>query len=1517
MEASGKSASAKHKDTVADYLARSHLHKDYDWGSILREEIYRQRIFGGFFGAQSLLEVSPRRHRTLCELILWGVTTVITLSFLSPTDDVRVSMYWTKKAIREEVSNTPMGTWPATRTLKDVYTISGLLEWTSYAFPRVASSVDKVFNVPLDRPRITSRRIKTNSESDSSDNRLKRKGGFDNKLEETDSFGAVRQLRASPSGPEFEWGSLPSAECDRSRGLLIDTQTVPSGTEATTTCRRWCESLLDPSPCRCVTLEVTGPTVFCEFYFMDVADALTDAVLFGHGRKRATMDVSPRTSERLTTNVEYPKMKKFEWSKDGYMMKLLPNGGIDKGTGEMRPLGASSAHRLRVEWDPRAVISMQVKELIAGGFFDEKTRALTIHIPFYNVLAKVPGIISVEFLVSGSGMVHWVTNLDFLTDCTDPRESGLFWAWIICIGFFVIIEMLEIHHVGLYRYRCTFEEVSMFITIALNILCAVSQVRAFKSCKRLESIEPEEKALVGKGEVSSLAGLFTVLTLIRYYLDVFHRGSVQSRSFRRALSLIAFVSLIAVVLVSGVSLGAYFLLGTQELAFSSIASAILTSCGLIYGEAMVLRASNAYWMTLFWVPFVIFTCLILQALLRSILITSFEDAASSVPTRTSHAVTRAPRNLVEVINLRVCGFVLRCLDVHFGVTEVPKAKRDRLYMNSRRRALIDLVFILVYIFGVFSFFRMSTIYELSTSIKDTLKQARFCKEFTVLNEERCDLNFDSIQTKEDVLLYLVQAFPRALFNSSVGTFDGRDNTLKYYSSTGGQVEQIVINNWNVVLGQDPVRISIKMFKMEKAFDPVMNKFHVMGGELEKRISSVRMEDFERFDSRDDGWTTNQEEVIDSSTREFLQMYHCDAGQGFGDDTGKSFVCSTSANYAKFKAFLDDFLLVDWSNQQLGSIILDFVVYNGGLRQFCHVAVGFHFQPCGGVTKKIQVSSVNLIHLRRGEFEVVAFQIAQLLIAIFTLSYFIAAFKTVWRTQYDQQDDKHHEGYPPRIARFFMNIVSVFLGNPFLAVDLTSGVSTITMQSMLLDFTLHSTGIFSGLSNKFRFRDQVLWNAEVCASHGWEWCSDHDVIREFARLAFRMHRIRILSGINLGLIGVRLLKHARTFAVVDDILSSLFAGVTDIATLLVTMTLFVFGYMFTGLFVSSGDEEEFGSFFTGYKFLLEVALQNRQAGLEEKSWLELILVFSYMAVINLVFINMAFGIVNFHFQETQKKRVQLQKEHASRLTTNTNWRDIPSRFWSFVSSRKSRISVTDTQDARPTVRGKRQEKGSSSEDGVSTVDFVRRSSVVATEEHSPHDIDDIHEEDAGSSNNSAYKMPPFTRNTPGSANWFFLPEEMRSWVDLVRRDVEKFANRVDSEKDKAEKRMMHGNVHALDDVIKDAEMTLHDHVENRERHVSEVKRSWQGSHSSEEYSMMSLSEAKRDQETVSWHIIKREAELKELDEKQRRLTELIEQMKEHAITLLGLDDPSDEESEEEEEEEEEEKDDEESDVDADL
>ena len=188
---------------------------------------------------------------------------------------------------------------------------------------------------------------------------------------------------------------------------------------------------------------------------------------------------------------------------------------------------------------------------------------------------------------------------------------------------------------------------------------------------------------------------------------------------------------------------------------------------------------------------------ILQYLSRAIVLTSFDDASRSFEEKQKVVGDQ----LASFFKLQVA-WVKRALGLNYRVKDLKSVGRSTPYPTNKFGLIPFTVFCSVYVIFVSMVLWVPESHDVVVSLSSALKRPTFSKVNPLSHQIDLDMDFDRLETREDVLRWLAVSFSKALYNSSQS-----DNVLQNYSASP-QYRQAVINDWNILLGQTPVRLSL-------------------------------------------------------------------------------------------------------------------------------------------------------------------------------------------------------------------------------------------------------------------------------------------------------------------------------------------------------------------------------------------------------------------------------------------------------------------------------------------------------------------------------------------------------------------------------------------------------------------------------------------------------------------------------------------------------------------------------------
>lgn len=335
-----------------------------------------------------------------------------------------------------------------------------------------------------------------------------------------------------------------------------------------------------------------------------------------------------------------------------------------------------------------------------------------------------------------------------------------------------------------------------------------------------------------------------------------------------------------------------------------------------------------------------------------------------------------------------------------------------------------------------------------------------------------DLDFDRIETREDVLRWLAVSLPKALYNSSES-----GNVLSNYPAAP-EYKQVVINDWNILMGQTPVRLSLSYDHLSQ----------VSNNSVTSRLPVPQL--VRQPDSPDSPVTT-KEGLKDQRAQQVLHRY-C----GNYSVEEKGFSCMLSVDPAVTIPALLEMRLNGIATNQTREVKLDFVAYNGFLDMFFYVAIVFDFTTSGYIDKAINVNPIKLPDLSSSFFPIRL--ILEIVIILFTVGRLSKCMRAIYRVALagiNKGNKGQAKAFGHRLIVVIQVLVYHILQQPSILFDFLSGITTIVTLVMWYSFVLLD------LSQSFYFAETPNWTPAQCALTGI--CSDAAAISKFARASQQM------------------------------------------------------------------------------------------------------------------------------------------------------------------------------------------------------------------------------------------------------------------------------------------------------------------------------------------------------------------------------------------------------------------------------
>ncbi|CAD7929194.1 unnamed protein product [Amoebophrya sp. A25] len=606
------------------------------------------------------------------------------------------------------------------------------------------------------------------------------------------------------------------------------------------------------------------------------------------------------------------------------------------------------------------------------------------------------------------------------------------------------------------------------------------------------------------------------------------------------------------------------------------------------------------------------------------------------------------------------------------------------------------LFVVIYFLILFLGLRRDASYEAGAAIRDALTYARF--EST--SSHRQQMTFADIQTRDDVLTWMRTGLKYALFDSSrsIPNFSddaaAQENPLNEYHSAAADVcgvgkpcQQLVIRSWNVVLGQEPVRISQRLYKMSAMPGPLA------GSGSSNLSTSYRRSSFAKLNADDaaDGVVelikggelslvaNEKQRAILNSTSTFSQGYH----------DYEAWVTALPVDEQQFSKKLRDLDDNYYLSEQTATLAAEFLVYNAQLGIFSLAILSFTFPPAGGVEKKLRIKSLSLEYYDFGD-AAQGFRVFLEIVYIVYLVYYIAEeclevhgeftgiciAKTKQKYRFHKipiPDDLFGSPFaqkkapdaskpgsldndlqavaPTKPARnplveltmgdkgraLLQATVHHFGTDMFNCVDLSSYVLSLT--SIFLWLRLANDEFIS----TYVMYENPTW--EACDAQTGYWCSDADVMSAFFRASVKQDYFVATAALNVIFIFFRLLKFFRNAGRMRVIFQSLAGGFADISWFFLLFFVIFLGFTLQGHLFFGTQNGNFVSISSSILEVYEMILGNygyatlaaADASMAPFFFFPFLMLFYYLLM------NVFFAVMDKNFQHFDKLYNDLEKE----------------------------------------------------------------------------------------------------------------------------------------------------------------------------------------------------------------------------------------------------------------------------------
>jgi len=816
-------------------------------------------------------------------------------------------------------------------------------------------------------------------------------------------------------------------------------------------------------------------------------------------------------------------------------------------------------------------------------------------------------------------------------------------------------------------------------------------------------------------------------------------------------------------------------------------------------------------------------------------------------------------DVMDMENIQESSFPLRIMDKH-------SLQRD--FKFSYPGIILYLVFLICYVAWSTLIIQVQTSNTLQRTITKSLAEPTFSKRMQGNGEVIRDNNFASITNMADVSLFLRDVLPQTMYHTSQATVENDPTKLMLYNSAlPAKYKQLVINNWNVMIGQKPVRITARYFPMVE-----IGTMHSVTGVItadarvrrrftDKVKGPVIMDTLAVPNFGETGNLTNNLEG--NRTRNTVAR-HCQEGPGFFaandiDDTG--FVCMLDVDKSKTLKVLFDIEEGSFITGQTAQVAVDFVVYNAYAQAFAYVAIVFVFQPSGIIDKEISVETMTDFDLTN--ISALITLLLAVVVLVINFVYLAAVLGSLLLTIKKAEKCSCSAHYFRAIIRAGFQFF--FVDDLFNILDFVSCV--LTLVSLMLWFGF----AFSPLVSNFNFPEQPLWVPGQCKTVGPWGCLDQLVIHYFALTIGSLRWCIRICAVNTIAVFFRVLKLLRPFPRMRLLMTALVRGVPDIISFVVVMSIILMGYVLLGNFLFGHSIYNFRSIAKALRGCFEMVLGtfDYHAMRTVDALAAPLYFFTYMFMFKFILMNMFLAIIDKNFQDEEKtlsdKRGVETKQGFLQKTLG--------KIKGIRAARKAKKKNAADAENSP---------GSGGTNGDAPL------ALTANGAPSPGEI--IREPSGasvfGGDDPAKDAMPEATKRLPSvevkedgvkQLNWKYLPTDMKTWAMKQCQDELEFLEALDRQRSEAE--ATHESSE-LDRCLEEAET----HIKNKMKDIDQA--ATKARQDLEEQELRQLKKVHMDQESLSYYIIKRERDLELLEKKKEMREKRYKQMIQAAESLIS-------------------------------
>mmetsp|Transcript_115462 Transcript_115462/g.258087 ORF Transcript_115462/g.258087 Transcript_115462/m.258087 type:complete len:1550 (-) Transcript_115462:85-4734(-) len=1516
---------------------------DVNWELLTRDDIYRQRVFGTESGANGFIPYVDKRRLTVLSTILYICFLLLAMSYNRKRIRVHEA-FEVNSAVGTYMRSQAYEVDPVERRWNDIENLQDLQSWMLNALPN--SFQDS--NVVMGEVRFTLRRMATMPSSDERFKALtplvwKHKNGISvtdksSKHDNTTNYGVFRHWGTDTSHASLKWASAENTNCPG--GVLLDLFEVSKVTrdDVVKKCKEWCERLIvDQQTCRCWTL---SGQYTCEFYHMaeDTLEVFEDSELQKIGIDPT--DWKPKALVPKVTDVQagvtsfWPSMKTFEYLDEGSGWRGTPGFVLSLPMPSQELLTAEAKRHGKTPPLKSLVVSNQLQDWIFGGLLSRSAAGLVIDFVTYNPNCEVFTWVQLQFDIEASGHVQKTLELSSLKISAAERKEAYVSMWkdlqfsdflyLALLIVYLVVEIVELCHkgtkylyslwnwltmamlmlqVGVFAARYTFLSRSDFTSTLVDMHKPNFQSSSEDAQKWTEEFGKQALAYRDFVRIASLSILFVWLQLVHYLSDIIPRIGVLVDTMQRAMTPIIFLFIIIADVFSGFVIWAYLMFGKSVKAFSSISESVMACTEMLFGqvdayyELQVLYPVSGI---VFFVVYMFIFYFVLQNLSKAVVLVSYDDAADSYEDTKEQEESR--RRAAESENSSdYTAKLMKIVHYHAKRLIIPKvdkasnrAPATSKYTHSPIGACSTFLFAIYCGMYVLMTYYMLQIYwanTLTASVSGPIRESTYDKVNIVSGQSKTQ-DFSAILSRQDTTLFLTEVLPKIMYNSSNGDFSGTANPLKLYQSALPEIhQQLVINNWNIVVGRDyPVRITARFAKMKPLGDEYVNKkvnAGVMIGETASWIDSTGTSFSPALVE-----AKTSAEILNSKTAGFIDR-HCSYDFGYAAESRtkpNGFVCLLSDDRQETMAVLDDMKRSEFITNQTATVVVDFVTYNGYAQAFLYTAIVFAFQPSGAVKKDIITHTIRL----SGNVGRVMLEI---LVIALTGYYLGQSFRDMYKAVLDRSSH-HGQSCVQHAVSIVWAIARHFLMDPFLFLDLLSSVMMIVTMALWYDI------VFAKIQD-LTFPERPIWEVSKCKPG--DWCSDSDVIFAFSRAGVRLKLFIRIVAFNTIFIFLRALKYLQIFMRMRMMFQTLIRGARDIGWFIVMMTVVLMGYVTMG-------HQLFGSYVRGFDTLPNSIVTCFQMFLGTFNYSQLkesddimayvFFSYTYMMFFRYMLINMFFAIIDKSLRAEDADRVLAEKEvrEERKRQALLGGGEVASEGWSL--NRIMSLAHKYRQTGKASAGGEEPQPMSYEADGpisptsigatveANSLSAISPSTTLATGDEALQlatltaDQADLgapalRDEDYHREVNIDEIVHP--DQVKKATNWRHLPDDMQMWAIETSRDIYiliEELRRKRSEVEANKERGAESLTTELDKILQEAESLIKERGSTRRKVANEVKRDLESDE------LKKLKEIHQDQESLAWYIMKREAELKKLEQMKALKQDRFDKMVQAAKSLIN-------------------------------